>query len=313
MQRGGLTSAILLVLLAWLVSGRLSAHGGEPHHHEVERWRQKHEAELKADDGWLTVSGLFWLRPGETRIGSDPSNDVLLPVHAPNSVGTLSLHDGKAVFRTAPGVAVTRNGQPFDLGAIQSDADEHRPDVLAVGDVKLILLKRGVRFALRLKDNRSPFRARFAGLRWYPIREEWRIEAKFVPFATTTSLIMDTIVGETEVEQSPGYVTFEHGGKSYRLQAAGMKDGSLWFVFRDGTSGRTTHGGARQLYADPPRDGVVVLDFNKAVNLPCAYVPYATCPLAPPQNRLSLAIEAGELKYEAQPDRLDRTAAGSQR
>ena len=97
---------------------------------------------------------------------------------------------------------------------------------------------------------------------------------------------------------SPGYVTFERDGKTYRLEAAGQKNGTLWFVFRDGTSGRTTHGGARQLYADPPKEGSVVLDFNKAVNLPCAYIPYATCPLAPPQNRLSLAIEAGELKYE---------------
>ena len=104
---------------------------------------------------------------------------------------------------------------------------------------------------------------------------------------------MDTIVGETEVEESPGYVTFEREGKEYRLQSAKLKDGQLWFVFRDKTSGRTTHGGARQLYADPPKGDVVILDFNKAVNLPCAYIPYATCPLAPPQNRLSLAIEAG--------------------
>ena len=110
--------------------------------------------------------------------------------------------------------------------------------------------------------------------------------------------MMDTIVGESDEVESPGYVTFEREGKTYQLQAIGQKDGSLWFVFRDSTSGRTTHGGARQLDADAPRNGVVVLDFNKACNLPCAYIPYATCPLAPPQNRLSLAIEAGELKYE---------------
>jgi uncharacterized protein (DUF1684 family) len=170
-----------------------------------------------------------------------------------------------------------------------------------VGDVKLILLKRGMRFAVRTKDNRSPIRAGFAGLRWYPVRADWRIEARFVPFPTPTTLKLDTIVGETETTDSPGTVTFERAGKVYHLQPARQKNGSLWFVFRDGTSGRTTHGGARQLYADPPRDGVVVLDFNKAVNLPCAYIPYATCPLAPPQNRLGLAIEAGELKYESSP------------
>ena len=162
----------------------------------------------------------------------------------------------------------------------------------------MILFKRGERMALRIKDNRSPARAGFAGLRWYPAREDWRIQAKFVAYPTPTKLTLDTIVGERETLESPGYVTFERGGKEYRLQAARVKEGGLWFVFRDATSGRTTHGGARQLTAEPRRGDEVVLDFNKAVNLPCAYIPYATCPLAPPQNRLGLAIEAGEKKYE---------------
>jgi uncharacterized protein (DUF1684 family) len=308
MQRVALISASLVALLPGL--GASAVAGDESYRTEIERWRQKREADLKADDGWLTVSGLYWLRPGETRIGSDPGNDLLLPARAPGVVGTLSLADGKAVFQSAPGVAVTRNGTPFENGPIHSDVDDH-PDTLAVGDVKLILLKRGERLAVRTKDNQSPLRASFAGLRWYPAREKWRIEAKFVAHPASTKLKMETIVGETESTDSPGHVTFEHGGKVLSLQAAGQKNGSLWFVFRDGTSGRTTHGGARQLYADAPRGGVVVLDFNKAVNLPCAYIPYATCPLAPPQNRLSLAIEAGELKYE--PLRPDRAAGESGR
>ena len=106
-------------------------------------------------------------------------------------------------------------------------------------------------------------------------------------------------MGEQEITESPGFVTFERGGKTYKLQAASEPDGSLWFVFRDGTSGRTTHGGARQLVTPAPAGDSVVLDFNKATNLPCAYIPFATCPLAPPQNRLGLPITAGELKYEA--------------
>ncbi len=284
----------LLASLAFSVSG-----GDDAYRDEIERWRQKRLDSLKADDGWLTVSGLFWLKPGETKIGSDPSNDVMLPARTPGSLGTLTLADGKATFQPDPGVKITRNGSPFDGGEIQSDAGGHA-DILAVGDVKLILIKRGNRLALRMKDNQSPLRASFAGLRWYPPRADWRIEAKFVAFPTPTKMVMDTIVGESDVVESPGYVTFERDGKTYQLQAIGQKDGSLWFVFRDRTSGRTTHGGARQLDAEAPRNGVVVLDFNKATNLPCAYIPYATCPLAPPQNRLSLAIEAGELKYEPQ-------------
>ncbi len=194
-------------------------------------------------------------------------------------------------------MSVTRGGRPFEPGAIRSDADG-APDVLAVGDVRLILLRRGERMALRIKDNRSAIRARFAGLRWYPADASWRIRARFVAYPMPAKLTFDTIVGERETLESPGYAAFERDGEEYRLQAAREKDGSLWFVFRDATSGRTTHGGARQLTADPPEGDAVILDFNKAVNLPCAYIPYATCPLAPPQNRLGLAIEAGEKRYE---------------
>jgi uncharacterized protein (DUF1684 family) len=221
-----------------------------------------------------------------------------LPARAPATLGTLTLDQGRAIFQTAPGTSMTRNGMAFEGGPIHSDSDLH-PDTLAAGDLKLILLKRGQRFALRLKDNQSPQRTSFAGLRWYPAREDWRIQGKFVAFPKPTELVLDTIVGESLSTESPGYVSFERDGKEFRLQAIGQKDGRLWFVFRDGTSGRTTHGGARQLYADAPRAGIVTLDFNKATNLPCAYIRYATCPLAPPQNRLGLAIDAGELTYEA--------------
>jgi uncharacterized protein (DUF1684 family) len=302
MQRGPLISSTSLTLLGSLA---FTASGGDDSYRtEIERWRQKREADLKADDGWLTVCGLFWLKPGETSIGSDPSNDVLLPPRTPGSVGMIRLEDGRAFFRPAQGETVMRNGAAFDGGLIHSDADEH-PDTLAVGDVRLILIKRGQRYALRLKDNHSPIRTNFAGLRWYPASEDWRIQSKFVAYPTPSKLVLDTIVGESESAESPGYVEFERAGTIYKLQAIGQKNGSLWFVFRDGTSGRATHGGARQLYADAPKGDVVVLDFNKATNLPCAYIPYATCPLAPAQNRLSVAIEAGELKYE--PQRGDRS------
>jgi uncharacterized protein (DUF1684 family) len=297
MPRDALGFLLLLALGTCLAS---AAAISPPYSDRIERWRQQREAGLKAEDGWLSVSGLFWLRPGETRIGSDPSNDIVLPSHAPASVGMLTLEEGKAHFQAAPGVMITKDQKPFESGEIHSDADAH-PDTLAIGDIKLILIKRGQRLAIRLKDNRSPLRKEFAGLRWYPINADWQIQGRFVAYPTPKKLIMDTIVGETEVEESPGYVTFEREGKEYRLQAARVKDGRLWFVFRDKTSGRTTHGGARQLYAGPPINDLVTLDFNQAVNLPCAYIPYATCPLAPPQNRLSLAIEAGELKYEPHP------------
>jgi uncharacterized protein (DUF1684 family) len=265
---------------------------------EIEHFRSRWEAKLKAEDGWLSVVGLHWLHQGEIQLGSDPSCDVLLPPRAPAHVGTLSLQGDRARFHAAPEATITRAGSVFTEGEIRSDAGG-KPDVLAVGQVRLILLKRGTRHALRVKDNESEFRTSFAGLRWYPIDEKWRITAKFVPAPARTNLVFDTVVGEQEITDSPGYAVFAKGGTTYKLQAARESDGSFWFVFRDGTSGRTTHGGARQLVTSPPVGGDIVLDFNKATNLPCAYIPFSTCPLAPPQNRLALPIAAGEMKYEA--------------
>ena len=203
--------ASFLTVLAYLIS--TAPAGEDQYRNEIERWRQKRLADLKAEDGWLSVSGLFWLKSGDTTVGSDPSNDVLLPARLPGSVGSLKLAGGKVSLRVAPGVSVSRNGKPFEGGLILSDADG-QADILALEDVKLILLKRGARFALRIKDNQSPLRTSFAGLRWYPPNREWRIEAKFVPYPTRSKLVLDTIVGESEEADSPGYVTFEHGARS---------------------------------------------------------------------------------------------------
>jgi len=289
--------APLLALLAAMAPALAPAD--DAYRAEAEKFRRDREAGLKADDGWLTVAGLFWVKPGETRVGGDPSADVLLPAGAPPRVGVLALAaDGKATFRPEPGVPVLRDGRPFEGGEIRSDAGGGKADVLAVGDLRLILLKRGARHAIRLKDNRSEIREDFAGLRWFPVAEDWRVVARFVPHPIPTRISFDTIVGEQDVLDCPGYVTFERDGQTYRLEAAGEPDGRLWFVFRDATSGRATAANARQLTADAPRGGLVILDFNQAVNLPCAYTPHATCPIAPPGNRLPLAITAGEKTYQ---------------
>ena len=209
----------------------------------------------------------------------------------------MTLEGDRVRFRTQPGVAVTRGGEHFTEGELHSDAAGGKPDVLAVGTIRLTVLRRGDRYAVRVKDWRSPVRTGFAGLRWYPIDEAWCIKARFEPSKSASPLVMDTIVGTRESYQAPGHVVFERGGKEYRLEAAREGD-KLWFVFRDATAGRTTSPNARQLLADPPGpDGVVILDFNRAVNLPCAYTPFATCPIPPRQNRLSLAIPAGEQLY----------------
>jgi uncharacterized protein (DUF1684 family) len=283
-----------LVFVALSYAAATAAAVDNAYRTQIEQWRQQREAALKADGGWLTVTGLFWLKDGVNSLGSGPENDIVLPESAPASVGTIKVENGAAVF-TASIPSVTLNGKavreaPFHYAG--------PADVLSIGPLDLLLLKRGDRLALRLKDKNSALRKKFTRLSWYPVQEDWRITGKFIPLPEPRKLVLDSVIGEQETMQSPGYVEFQRGGQTYKLQAVGQGK-RLFFVIRDRTSGKTTYPASRFLYADAPKeDGTVVLDFNKAENPPCAFTSYATCPLPPPQNRLPLAIEAGEQKYE---------------
>jgi uncharacterized protein len=259
---------------------------------QVERWRAQHQKALAADDGWLTVAGLDWLKEGENRVGADPTSEVPLPDHSlPERVATIAYHSGQAVLQPAPGVPLTLNGKPAAQTALHEDTD-----ILAINRLKFYLIRRGDRAGIRLKDNDSPERKRFTGLSWYPVDPVWRMRAKFTAWDTPHTIAFTNTIGQKESEPSPGYVTFTRGGREYRLEPT-LEDGTLFFVFRDRTSGKTTYGASRFLYAEPAKDGIVYLDFNRAENPPCAFTAYATCPLPPPQNRLDLAVEAGERKY----------------
>ena len=259
---------------------------------QIEQWRAQHQKELAADDGWLTVAGLDWLKEGENRVGADPASEVALPPNsAPAHVASITYHAGQAVLHPAPGVPLTLNGKSAKQTTLQEDTD-----VLAMNKLKFYLIRRGDRAGIRLKDNDNPERKRFRGLTWYPVDPAWRIQAKFTPWTTPHSLAFTNTIGQQESEPSPGYATFTKNGREYKLEPM-LEDGKLFFVFRDRTSGKTTYGASRFLYTEPAKNGTVVLDFNQAENPPCAFTSYATCPLPAPQNRLDLAVEAGEQKY----------------
>jgi uncharacterized protein (DUF1684 family) len=248
---------------------------------EIAEWRQKREAGLRRDGGWLTVTGLFWLHEGQNSFGADAKNDIALPAGSPHA-GVFELRHGK--------VSVTTGGQSREL---RPDSD----DKADAGRLRLYVIERGGRFAIRMKDPASQFLREFHGLEYFPPREDYRVTAQFV--ADPRKVPITNILGQTEPEDSPGYVVFSLEGRQYRLRPVlddpGSKD--LFFVFRDLTAGKETYGAGRFLDTPPPQDGKVVLDFNKAYNPPCAFTPYATCPLPPAENRLAVRIEAGEKKY----------------
>ncbi len=259
---------------------------------DIEQWRAQHQAELAKDFGWLTVVGLDWLKEGDNRVGADPANEVPLPPRsAPRRVAIISLQAGKAELRPEPGVPMTVNGKPANVTILRED-----DDVLAINHLKFYLIRRGDRVGIRLKDNDSAARKHFQGLQWYPVDPTWRIQAKFTAWTTPHSLVFHNTIGQEESEPSPGTVTFQKDGREFHLEPT-LDEGELFFVIRDQTSGKTTYGASRFLYTELAKDGMVWLDFNKAENPPCAFTAYATCPLPPPQNRLALAITAGEKSY----------------
>ena len=269
--------------LLWLTIV-LGLAAGASYEQQVRAWRADREARLKANDGWLTVVGLNWLKEGPNRAGTNKDWEVPLPKSLPANVGTFTLAKGKVHFKPAAGVALKE-------AELKPDAD-----VLTLGRVKFFVIQRENRFAVRVKDNDSEARKHFRGLVWYAPDETWKIRAKWLKWDKPHTVTFDTEVGVKEQMLSEGVAVFTRGGKQYRLEPV-TEDGELFFVMRDATSGKTTYAASRFLYAALPKDGFVDLDFNKAENPPCVFTDYATCPLPPSQNRLTLSIEAGEKMY----------------
>jgi uncharacterized protein (DUF1684 family) len=264
----------------------------------IETWRAQREARLKSDGGWLQVVGLFWLKPGATSFGTDPGNGIVLPAgSAPPRAGVFDLQGGKTTVRLEPGVDATVDGKPITVRELRPDVPGPA-DVVKLGPrLTLHVIERGGRYGIRLKDTQSALLKEFTGLRWFPVREEYRIDARFVPYDPPKKIPVPNILGQVEELPSPGYVAFTVGGREVRLDPVLEEPGAeeLFFIFRDQTAGKETYPAGRFLYTPMPRDGVVALDFNKAYSPPCAFTPYATCPLPPKQNRLPVRIDAGEM------------------
>ena len=266
----------------------------------VEKWRRDYETELRAEDGYLSVAGLFFLEPGENTFGAGPGHRIVLPQGStPKSAGVFELKDGRVFARLAEGVSATLNGQPVrDAELRPASADPPRgPDLLRIGRLTLLAHRSGSRLAIRLRDPEHAIRREFTGTRWFPVDARWRIVASLVAYDAPRPVTVLNTVGDEVTLQSPGEVEFTVAGQRLRMQAVSESGGRLWFIFTDATAGRTTYKAARFLYADAPSGGKVVLDFNRAHNPACAYNPFTTCPYPPRQNRLAVAIDAGERDY----------------
>ncbi len=265
---------------------------------EIAQYRIARLAELRSDSGYLSLAGLFWLKEGENKFGSDPANEIVLPKEKVSRLaGVFILKNGIVRLEAPANSNITASDKPVTSLELKSDADD-QPTVLHLGSLSLLIIKRGDKLGVRVKDKDNPARSNFAGLENFPADQKWRLEAHFEPYNPPKKMPIINILGMESGEDSPGAVAFEVDGTPYRLDAIKEKgEPKLFMIFADSTSGKETYPAGRYLYVEPPDPaGRMIIDFNKAYSPPCAFTKFATCPLPPKQNRLPFAIEAGE-KY----------------
>ncbi len=264
----------------------------------VEGWRAARIARLTAPDGWLSLVGLHWLEGERARIGSDRDNDVVLAV-GPAHLGVLTKRGKSWHLELTEGVDA-KIGDGVERGADLASDASGKPTRVVFGSANFTVIERSGRFALRVRDAEAKTRKEFTGMKYFAIDPAWHIAAHFEPHPPGRTIDIATVIGTIEPMANPGAVVFDRDGKTHRIEAVDEGDGELFLIFADRTNGRETYGPGRFLYAHPPAEGsnAVDLDFNQSYNPPCSFTPHATCPLPPPENRLNLAVTAGEKKYE---------------
>jgi uncharacterized protein len=258
----------------------------------------KWKAELVQDlrENWLSLAGLFWLKAGENTFGSDSGNAIVFP-KGPAHAGAFELQGTDITVKLSPDAHAMVDGKPVTTIKLQPDISSN-PTVMEIGSLRIKAIVRGRRIGIRLKDVDSEAARNYPGPSFFPIDLSYRVKATLVPSEGKKTVDVPNVLGDTTATASAGIVVFKINGQEVRLtDLGGNPSKGLSFVFNDLTSKTDTYPGGRFLETDPVVNGTVEIDFNRAYSPPCAVTPYATCPLAPKENRLAVAIPAGE-KYD---------------
>jgi len=267
---------------------------------ETQRWRESRDRSLRSPDGWLAVSGLFYVQPGRHSFGSGMDCPVRLTSQSsPSLAGTLQVTADQVTFTAEDGVSLLLNGTEAQQGQLRIDllaGEADSPDRLQVGTTTLQMIRRSGRLAVRLRDSQNPLRLSFRGEQWYPIQDEYRVVAAWVPYSQQRLIQIENVKGGKSEGRLAGRVEFELQGQRCTLEVLEESSDSLMIVFRDQTSGRDTYGAGRFLSFPMPQGNTVILDFNRAYNPPCAWNPHTLCPLPPKSNHLPISVSAGARK-----------------
>jgi len=294
-----MTRFVALVGALIVSTAVLAAVDADTEQQTVERWRADRVAELTSETGWLTLVGLYWLEKGDNTFGRAPSNRLVLDHPAlARKAGTFKWDSAGVHFTANRGSGITHGGQPVSSLDMVMDT-QGEPTVISSGSLRLFVIERSGKVGVRVRDVDSPRRRQFAPIDYFPVTTDWVFDARFEPYEPHRQIKIINILG-LEVEQdSPGALVFNKDGREYRLDAVleNPDDQTLFVMFGDRTNGKGSYGGGRFLHTPLPSQGTVRVDFNQAYNPPCAFNNFATCPLPPEQNKLTLAVEAGEKAY----------------
>lgn len=263
---------------------------------QIVSWDLQRAKNLKSENGWLNLIGLFWLNEGANTMGSNANNSIVLDAKkSEDFIGTLTLKNGRVDFESKS-KNISCNNNTFTSGLIYADSMS-KPVTLAYKSLRWFIIKRGNKYGVRMRDLESEAVLSFKKIERFTINEKWKVEAQFIPYESEQIMGIKDVIGLTTPTKLAGKLHFTIDGKAYTLDCT-REDNDLFIVFADETSGNSTYIAGRFLYAAYPSNGnKVILDFNKAYNPPCAFTNYATCPLPLPQNVLKIAIEAGEKSY----------------
>ncbi len=286
-----------LFLFMALLAG--SARASDDYGRSIEALRAERVARLTTPNGWLTLVGRHLLAAGKNSVGTADDNSIRLAA-GPPYLGTVTLDADKVTFAPAPSAIVEVDGH----SARPTELVEHgdKPTIVTFGTASFHVMERGGSLFLRVKDRAAGRLKNFTGLDYFAIDPSWRIEAQWVQFAEPRQIKITNVLGQTSPAPVPGKAVFTRDGRTFELLPIDEGPGEpLFFVLSDPTSGEETYGGGRFLYADAPKDGKIILDFNRAENPPCAFTPFATCPLPPQENRMNLRVTAGEKSYRGEP------------
>lgn len=266
-----------------------------PYEQKLAQWHLDRENNIRRENGWLALAGLFWLEQGENSLGSAPGNAILLPQRLPASLGSIRLEGRQTYLKVEAGNTLKVNGEVVSEALLIPDLGE-RPGFMTLDGVRMVVIDRAAGMGVRLWDNLRPERREYPPRRWFPANESLIFPARYERHAEPRKVLLPDVFGDLVETAMQGHVIFEHNGQIHTLEAAESEDGRLEIHFQDPTSGKSTYPSGRYYYSpDPVQDGKLILDFNYSYSPPCAFTPFATCAFAPAANHLPFPVEAGEV------------------